>query len=235
MALPGTFDRTAVVAGWFDPTAQPAGWGCEDALQNASSLTDYSIDAQPGAFAVSGAVAGLLADRALDAQPGTFGVTGSDATLERVAGPQAYELDAQPGAFALAGSAALNWSGEPVEVAAPAVGGAGSTRRRRWYQIDDRVYWAHERELPALLQLLVEQPAPEPAKPQPKPVKRGRRRRKAAPAMDVPAPQIVVPEARHEALLAQFQAQMNDEMLAALGIVRARMLEEDDDEVLLLL
>lgn len=58
----------------------------------------FSIDAQPGSFALTGVAAGLVAGRVVDAQPGSFTITGFAATLSR-----GFQLDAQPAAFAVTG------------------------------------------------------------------------------------------------------------------------------------
>ena len=61
----------------------------------------FTVDAQPGTFAVSGTAATLARGLALDAQPGTFAVNGTAATLAK-----GRQLDAQPGTFTVNGTAA---------------------------------------------------------------------------------------------------------------------------------
>ncbi len=61
----------------------------------------YSINAEPGAYALSGSAAGLLATRTLPALPGTYALTGSPATLQR-----GFQMNAAPGSYTLSGSPA---------------------------------------------------------------------------------------------------------------------------------
>lgn len=169
MALPGTFDRTAVVAGWFDRTAQPVGWGCEDALQNAAT-----------------------------------------------------EPPVEP----------------PVEEPKRQTPAGGNKRRRKRYEIDGRVYWAQESELPSLIEALLKRPdlAPEPAKEStPKLVKRPVARQRQEQATTVATPQPSGSEARFMAMLREFEARQSAELLSALAIARDRIIEIDDEEALLLL
>lgn len=57
------------------------------------------LDAQPTSYAVSGTAATLARGWNLDAQPGTFAVSGTAATLAR-----GWNLDAQPSTFAVSGT-----------------------------------------------------------------------------------------------------------------------------------
>jgi hypothetical protein len=61
----------------------------------------YELNAEPGAFTVTGSESGVVAARLLDAQPGSFTVTGAAATF-RVT----YVLDAGTGTFTFTGIAA---------------------------------------------------------------------------------------------------------------------------------
>lgn len=67
----------------------------------ASSVAAYTLDAQPGSFAVSGAAMSPLAARTLNASPGSYAITGVAAGLSI-----GYSLNAQPGSYAITGSPA---------------------------------------------------------------------------------------------------------------------------------
>jgi hypothetical protein len=60
----------------------------------------YSLDCQPGSFAVAGVAATVVATRVLDAQPAAYTVTGTAATL-----PVGRFVNAEPGSYALTGVA----------------------------------------------------------------------------------------------------------------------------------
>jgi hypothetical protein len=63
------------------------------------------IAANPGVYVLTGADAGLLAQRVLDAQPGSFVLTGFTADLVPPSFA-AYEINAEPGVFTITGYAA---------------------------------------------------------------------------------------------------------------------------------
>ncbi len=76
-----------------------------------SPLGEFSINAEPGSYAVAGLAATTLADRLLSggAVPGVYDVTGLAATLER-----GFNLDAGPGAYDIIGLAATALAGRLV-------------------------------------------------------------------------------------------------------------------------
>lgn len=90
------FSGTTVTWGGTVPTA----WGCV-IVELTPGATAYSLDCQPGAFAVTGAAMGPLAARMLNAAPASYALTGFATTLAL-----ARMVNAQPGAFAITGAAA---------------------------------------------------------------------------------------------------------------------------------
>lgn len=80
------------VAGAFSLAGQNAD------LEYVPAPSDFSIDALPGAFVLTGISATILKSKAIDANAGAFTLTGVNATLAR-----GRALDANAGAFALSG------------------------------------------------------------------------------------------------------------------------------------
>jgi hypothetical protein len=107
---------------------------------------------------------------------------------------------------------------------------AGGAKRRR-YEIDGRIYWAAESELPGLIAAIVAKPV-KAAPPSP------RARRKAAKRAPGPTPARVstpVAEARLERLQADFTRRADDTLLLALAEARARLEAQEDDDMTALL
>lgn len=93
---------------WFAPSGGGATTTTINAETGAFALTGAAatlnrglvpLDAQPTSYTVDGTAATLLRGWNLDAQPGTFAVSGTAATLAR-----GWNLDAQPSTFAVSGT-----------------------------------------------------------------------------------------------------------------------------------
>ena len=216
-------------------------------LRGGTGPVAYELDAQPGEFAVSGAVAGAVAGRELDAQPGAVALAGVDAGLEHVTGPQAYELDAQPGAYALAGVAAgLSWSGEPVEDDRFTFHGTFGGLRKRWRTIAGRRHWVTDDELDEILRVALE---PEPRETQQDAPDQRRSDDRASGEVEIAAAELraaaarqlaemldaqAALKARYEATLQMLQDEVSRNLLQ-LEYERQRFELEDDEDVALLL
>lgn len=94
---------TAAGGGAFTVDAQPGSFAVTGT--DATLARSRLFDAQPGTFSVNGTAATLAKGRILDAQPGTFTLSGTAATLEKTAAG-AFTIDAQPGTFSISGTAA---------------------------------------------------------------------------------------------------------------------------------
>ena len=61
----------------------------------------YSLNAEPGSFALTGFATGLIGDRVINAEPAAFSLTGFAATLQK-----GFFINAEPGSFVFTGAAA---------------------------------------------------------------------------------------------------------------------------------
>jgi hypothetical protein len=96
MATAGTINGGTVTQSAADP------WGNTGFyIRGVASATGFTLDAQPGSFVLTGAVAGVVSGRVLDAQPGAYTLTGVLATLGK-----GYTLNAEPGVYTLTGAQA---------------------------------------------------------------------------------------------------------------------------------
>lgn len=89
-----------------------SGWDAE-LLKTGGPLTDYELSVDPGVFAITGNLAGVVAGRIVSATPGSFTVSGVMANLLTT-----RSMTASPGAFNLSGLAAAIVAGRIV-VASP--------------------------------------------------------------------------------------------------------------------
>lgn len=88
---PGTFT-------WAGASDQ---WVANTVVIHPAGATAYTLDAQPGSYAITGAAATPVAGRVLNASPGSYSVAGAATTLAR-----GFMLDASPGSYAITGAAA---------------------------------------------------------------------------------------------------------------------------------
>ena len=113
--------------------------------------------------------------------------------------------------------------------------GSGSGRRtRKRYEIDGRIVWAHESELPDILTALLRRPEPQPktlAKARKQPAKA----KKAVQSTQIATPTVDRVAARLDALAAMFQRLPDQTLALALADARNRIeMQEDEDLVILL-
>lgn len=69
----------------------------------AGALAARMVNAAPGSYALTGVAAGALAGRMINAQPGSYALTGVAASLDWTPFVSTYSLVAEPGAFAVTG------------------------------------------------------------------------------------------------------------------------------------
>lgn len=109
--------------------------------------TAYSLDAEPGSYAVAGAVAGLVVAHAFNAEVATYAVTGAAAGVVHNAA-----MSADPGDYALTGAAAglaravvvsadpgtYTWSGVPATLVDPSTEEETPNNWHAWAEISVR-------------------------------------------------------------------------------------------------
>jgi hypothetical protein len=86
----------------FPLDAEPGAYSLSGVV--AGLVASYAFSADPGSYAVSGVPAGLVVGYVLGATPGTYLVVGADAEFVHLAGGQ-FELDAAAGAYLVTGFA----------------------------------------------------------------------------------------------------------------------------------
>jgi hypothetical protein len=110
---------------------------------------------------------------------------------------------------------------------------AGGSKRRK-VVIGEEVFWAKDRDLPALLESLLTKPEEAPQAPR-EARKRARKRAKASEAIPITKIAQVAPERRPAALESVFEAVGEEVLLYSLQVALSNLAEQDDEEVLLLL
>lgn len=199
----------------------------------------YSLDVTPGAYSVSGSNAGLNAVRALSVEPSAYSTTGApvDLTYTPASVGSAYVLDVLPGSYALSGeSVTLSYSG-----GAP-VGGNGfiivDTAPRLWWKRkpkalpDDEAAEKVERVAGVIERIARAQVA----SPSPEAVQREQARQAVAPLVrDMPGFDWSAMYRAAIAALIQQRLEEQARLIAAQEIERIRLLEADEDDVLILL
>lgn len=210
---------------------------------NAATLTaQRKLAAAQGTFTLTGNASALKAARKLAPAAASFALAGVDATLDYAPTPGQYTLSAEPAAFALTGlDAGLTYQSIAVPSAGPTPAGSSNRRRRYLVSIDGQDFPVespgHARALLERAKELARSEAPERAEqviakrlrvpaPQGKPIR-------------VPVPQIYTPDPELVAVVARMRTEINrvyrEAALAAEIALRIKLLEEDDDDVLLLL
>lgn len=89
---PGAFSGASASSDWAAATI---------AIHPTSAAGAFSLDAQPGSYALTGTIASVPAGRKVNANPGSYAVTGATASV-----PAGRALSASPGSYTVTGSVA---------------------------------------------------------------------------------------------------------------------------------
>ena len=112
MSYLGWFDGELRPDGWFDAELQKAGWFDTEIIDTATSGA-HTLDAESGAFVLTGVVASIVQGYALNVEAGSFTLTGQEAAFTK-----SHVIDCEAGSFTVTGNDVefVYSGGEPVEV-----------------------------------------------------------------------------------------------------------------------